>query len=149
MPYLQVHDDGFRVWLTRPYLQVHDDAFKGLADDALPASTARAPYNCRQSQQRGSVLVSLGDFEATLKSHQKSLAFKEKVLGPEHQGTARCHNDIGSVLLNLGDFEAALTSYQKSLAIKEKVLGPVHPTLPPLTTTSAQCLRVWATLRPL
>ncbi|MGI6249975.1 MAG: tetratricopeptide repeat protein [Anaerolineaceae bacterium] len=66
-------------------------------------------------------------FEKALEWAKKALAIREKVLGPDHPGTASSYNNIASVYSNQGKYEEALEGFEKALAIREKVLGPDHP----------------------
>jgi tetratricopeptide (TPR) repeat protein len=58
--------------------------------------------------------------------YERALAIREKLLGPEHPGTATSLNNLASVLEAQGDVAAARPLYERALAIYEKVLGPEH-----------------------
>ena len=58
--------------------------------------------------------------------YQRALAIKEKVLGPEHTGTATSLNNLAALYDTLGQYDKALPLYQRALAIREKALGPEH-----------------------
>jgi len=57
---------------------------------------------------------------------ERVLAIREKVLGPEHPGTAASMNSLAGLLQTTGEYEAALQLYQRALVICEKVQGPEH-----------------------
>jgi hypothetical protein len=52
-----------------------------------------------------------------------ALAIREKVLGPEHPGTAESLNDLGVLLKAQGELAAVRRLDERALAIREKVLG--------------------------
>jgi tetratricopeptide (TPR) repeat protein len=56
-----------------------------------------------------------------------ALAISEKVLGPEHPGTATSLDHLAGLLQDQGDLAGARPLYERALAIREKVLGPEHP----------------------
>ena len=58
--------------------------------------------------------------------HEKSLAIRIKVLGPEHAGVVTSYNNMAVVYKAQGRLGEALELYEKSLAIRIKVLGPEH-----------------------
>jgi tetratricopeptide (TPR) repeat protein len=60
-------------------------------------------------------------------THERALALREKVLGPEHPDVAGSVNNLGLVLQDLDDFPAAMRAHERALALREKVLGPDHP----------------------
>jgi len=59
--------------------------------------------------------------------YQRSLAIKEKALGPDHPGVAVTLNNLASLYLSQGRYEKAKTLYERALAILEKALGSHHP----------------------
>jgi tetratricopeptide (TPR) repeat protein len=66
-------------------------------------------------------------FAANDPPHELSAVGREKVLGPEHPGTADGLNNLATLLLNQDDLAAAQPLYERALTIREKVLGPEHP----------------------
>ena len=58
--------------------------------------------------------------------HERALAMRENVLGPEHPDTATSLNNLAYLLKDQGDLAGARPPYERALAIKEKVLGPEH-----------------------
>jgi tetratricopeptide (TPR) repeat protein len=74
----------------------------------------------------GSLLHARGD--ATARGYfERSLAIREKELGPDHPHTAKSLNNLGSLLWDEGDLINALLLLQHALVINEKVFGPTHP----------------------
>jgi tetratricopeptide (TPR) repeat protein len=59
--------------------------------------------------------------------HERALAIREKVLGPEHPDTANSLNNLALLLHDQGDLTAARPLFERALAIGEKVRGPEHP----------------------
>jgi CHAT domain-containing protein/Tfp pilus assembly protein PilF len=74
---------------------------------------------------------------AELDDAQRALAIREKVLGPEHPGTAVSLNRLAGLLKASGDLDAAEPLYERALAIRETALGPLHP-------DTARSLTNWA-----
>jgi tetratricopeptide (TPR) repeat protein len=58
--------------------------------------------------------------------YQRSLAIREKALGPEHPAVATSLNNLAELYRNQGRYAEAEPLYQRSLAILEKALGPDH-----------------------
>ena len=68
-----------------------------------------------------------GDYAAAESLYRRSLAIKEKALGPDHPSFAASLDSLAILFGNKGDYAAAEPLFQRSLAIKEKALGPDHP----------------------
>ena len=66
-------------------------------------------------------------YDKALEYYRKSLAIREKELGPDHPVVAHPLNNMGIIYWNKGEYDKALQYYRKSLAIMERVLGPEHP----------------------
>jgi tetratricopeptide (TPR) repeat protein len=58
---------------------------------------------------------------------ERSLAIRERVLGPEHPGTALSLHYLGFLIQLQGHFAEARPIYERALAINQKVLGTDHP----------------------
>jgi tetratricopeptide (TPR) repeat protein len=59
--------------------------------------------------------------------YQRSLAIREKALGPDHPDVATSLNNLALNYRRQGKNAEAAPLYQRSLAIREKALGPHHP----------------------
>ena len=59
--------------------------------------------------------------------YKRSLAIKEKALGPEHPDVAKVLNNLAFLYDNQGRYADAESVYRRALAISEKALGPEHP----------------------
>ncbi|CAM9618735.1 unnamed protein product, partial [Choristocarpus tenellus] len=68
-----------------------------------------------------------GNHERSHPLYQRSLAIREKVLGPDHPHLAFSLDNLAGLLKDQGNHSQAELLYQRSLAIREKVLGPDHP----------------------
>jgi tetratricopeptide (TPR) repeat protein len=71
-------------------------------------------------------LHSRAAYQAALPVSERSLAIREKVLGPEHPLTAKSLNNLALVLSQQGDLAGARPLVERALAIREKVRGPAH-----------------------
>jgi tetratricopeptide (TPR) repeat protein len=58
---------------------------------------------------------------------KRSLAIKEKALGPDHPDVATSLNILGEIHMSQGQYAQAEPLFRRSLAIREKALGPDHP----------------------
>ena len=68
-----------------------------------------------------------GTYAAAEPLYQRSLAIREKTLGPDHPHVATSLNNLALLYSDQGKYAAAEPLYQRSLAICEKALGPDHP----------------------
>jgi hypothetical protein len=75
---------------------------------------------------------------------ERSLAIREKALGPGHHTAL---NNLALLLKELGELAAARPLYERALAICEKVLGPEHPDTVMCLGNLASLLRDEATWR--
>jgi tetratricopeptide (TPR) repeat protein len=66
---------------------------------------------------------SMGNYAKAEPLYQRSLAIREKALGPEHPSTATSLNNLALLYDSMGDYAKAEPLYQRSLAIREKALG--------------------------
>jgi tetratricopeptide (TPR) repeat protein len=57
---------------------------------------------------------------------ERSLAIREKVLGPDHPDTVSSLNNLAVVIEKLGDLNASRKLKERALAIREVTLGPDH-----------------------
>ena len=91
---------------------------------------------------------------------QRSLAIREKALGPEHPDVAVSLSNLADLYRDQGKYGEAEPLYQRSLAIREKMLGPEHPDVATVLekmaelyermdrpVESAECLRRAETIR--
>ncbi|MDW8469031.1 MAG: tetratricopeptide repeat-containing protein [Burkholderiales bacterium] len=69
----------------------------------------------------------MGEYARALPLLQRSLAIREKALGPEHPAVAQSLNDLAGLYRAMGEYARALPLYERSLAILEKALGAEHP----------------------
>src|SRR5262249_21521930 len=59
--------------------------------------------------------------------YKRSLAIREKALGPDHPSVATALNNLASLYDGQGRYTEAEPLHKRSLAIREKALGPNHP----------------------
>jgi Tfp pilus assembly protein PilF len=91
-------------------------------------SDVEASAQCADLLNRaGSYSVGRAGYSAARQLHERALAIREKVLGPEHPDTAQSLNNLGVLLKEHGDLAGARPLYERALAIREKVLDPEHP----------------------
>jgi tetratricopeptide (TPR) repeat protein len=75
----------------------------------------------------GSVTDDKGDYDSSLKWHNKSLEINMRTLKSDHPNIANTHYGIANVHRNKGDYALALESYEKALMIWKKAHGEDHP----------------------
>ena len=64
--------------------------------------------------------------------YRRSLAIREKQLGPDHPDVATSLNNLADLYRSMGRYAEAEPLYRRSLAIREKrSSGPTTPTWPP------------------
>ncbi|MGK7874280.1 MAG: tetratricopeptide repeat protein [Xenococcaceae cyanobacterium] len=98
-----------------------------------PASVAqtstaqqRELEEAKQLNQQAFQLYNQGNYTEAEPLYQRSLAIREKVLGPEHPDVALSLNNLAGLYFSQGNYTEAEPLYQRSLAIRQKVLGPEH-----------------------
>jgi tetratricopeptide (TPR) repeat protein len=74
--------------------------------------------------------------------YQRSLAIREKVLGPDHPDVATSLNNLAGLYQSERRYDDAEPLYQRSLAIREKVLGPDHPDVATSLNNLARLYRI-------
>jgi tetratricopeptide (TPR) repeat protein len=77
----------------------------------------------------GSAYRSLAFYDEGLVHHERALALRLKLFGPDHPSVATSYSNIGLTYDSKGEYDKALEYYQKSLAIRLKKLGPDHPSV--------------------
>jgi tetratricopeptide (TPR) repeat protein len=82
-----------------------------------------------------------GDFAGARPLHERALAIREGVLGPEHPDTARSLVTLALLLRDQGELIGARPLVERALSIYEKVLGPEHPDTAWSLSTLAVLLR--------
>ena len=68
-----------------------------------------------------------GDYAKAEPLHKRSLAIRQKALGPDHPSVATSLNNLAELYRTQGDYAKAEPLYNRSLVILEKALGPDHP----------------------
>jgi tetratricopeptide (TPR) repeat protein len=73
------------------------------------------------------LLWSQGELAATRPLYERSLAIRERVLGPDDPVTGHSLNNLAIILHDQGEMDAARPLFDRALAIYDRVLGPDHP----------------------
>jgi len=81
----------------------------------------------KQLDAEGERLYEAGKYAEATAIAERSLAWKEVKLGPEHPSTATSLNNLALLYTNQSLYPKAEPLYQRALAINEKALGPEHP----------------------
>jgi eukaryotic-like serine/threonine-protein kinase len=87
-------------------------------DDALRMAITVGYY--------GVALRNAGRFAEAVAQHQRALALRESVLGPDHPLVALSLNHLGRSLSDAGKPQEAAPLLTRALAIRERVWGPEH-----------------------
>jgi tetratricopeptide (TPR) repeat protein len=84
------------------------------------------PDNPLYLNQAGIIAYTVGRYSEAEPLYQRSLAIREKTLGPDHLNVAGSLNNLALLYQVQGAYAKAEPLYQRSLAIREKTLGPDH-----------------------
>jgi tetratricopeptide (TPR) repeat protein len=96
--------------------------------DLSPIRRARPPIGRPTSLNNLACLLrAQGDFAAARPLYERTLAVREKALGPDHPDTATSLNNLAGLLRARGDLAAARPLYERALSIRGQALGPDHP----------------------
>ena len=95
------------------------ETFAARADDDIAWAEAHS--------SRGIVLKHRGELEEARLAHQRALAIREQILGPQHLKVASSLNNLGTVLKRMGEYKAAEAAHRRALAIRIQTLGENHP----------------------
>jgi tetratricopeptide (TPR) repeat protein len=77
--------------------------------------------------KQGNALLEAGHYTEAQASLERSLAIREKALGPDHPNVAQSLHNLALLYYAQGAYDKAEPLYQRSLAIQEKAFGPDHP----------------------
>lgn len=77
--------------------------------------------------QLGNVAMVAGRYEDAIGHHQRALALREPLLGPNHTDVAISRNGIGNALTASGRYGEAIVVHREALAAFEARLGEAHP----------------------
>jgi len=94
------------------------------------------------------LLQDKGDYVGAEPLYRRSLAIREKALGPEHPDLATGLNNLALLLKIKGDYAGAEPFYRRALAIREKALGPEHPSSKRIQANLVDLLRRKAAAKP-
>jgi Tfp pilus assembly protein PilF len=75
----------------------------------------------------GLFLRDMGLYPSALPFMERSLAIRERALGPDHPDVATGLNNLAALYRDQGDYARALPLFERSLAVFERTLGPDHP----------------------
>jgi hypothetical protein len=71
--------------------------------------------------------VAAGRAAEAIGLHERTLAGRERVLGPDHPGTLTSRNNLAAAYQDAGRAAEAIPLHERTLADRERVLGPDHP----------------------
>ncbi len=75
----------------------------------------------------GGVRYAQGKYAEAEPLYKRSLAIREKALGPEHPDVGQGLNNLAELYRTQGKYAEAAPLHKRALAIREKALGPEHP----------------------
>ena len=94
-----------------------------VTDVALPREDIQA---AGLANELGIYLYLDGEYTQAKVCLERTLAIRERLLGPDHAETSECLNHLGVLLNETGDYVSAQLCLVRSLDIDERVLGPEH-----------------------
>ncbi|HJU15371.1 MAG TPA: CHAT domain-containing tetratricopeptide repeat protein [Stellaceae bacterium] len=112
-------------WLTAAMAMVVLVPILSLPRPATAADSASAEANSLNRQ--AVALYREGRYAEAEPLYKRSLAMREKALGPEHPDVAASLNNLAELYEAEGRYTEAEPLFRRSLAILEKALGPEHP----------------------
>ena len=93
----------------------------------LDAASAQNLEQALRLNQKAIQLYNQGRYAEAEPLYKRSLAIREKALGPDHPDVAQSLNNLAVLYVDQGRYADAEPLYKRSLAIREKALGPDHP----------------------
>jgi tetratricopeptide (TPR) repeat protein len=115
------------------------------AEEAFVAAIREAMELGTDNLRLASSLSNLGqlkykqqDFAQADALFRRSLAIREHVLGPEHQGVVQSIGNLATLQYTRGELGEAQTLFERALALSEKNLGPEHADLAPTLNNLAR-----------
>jgi tetratricopeptide (TPR) repeat protein len=123
--------------VARAMIGCGEDAYHGhLAGSALAAvlphlinageRAGEEPLAAKLCSATGHALQAVGDFRTARLWHERALAIRDRMLGPDHPDTAESLNNLGVLLQHEGKLAAARPLLERALVIRQRVLGPDH-----------------------
>ena len=94
--------------------------------DACALHGARGTFKLELEKGKPAALSSEAVRAARRVELERTVAAREKALGPDHPDTAAGLENLAGLLQDQGDYAAARPYFERALAIREKALGPVH-----------------------
>jgi tetratricopeptide (TPR) repeat protein len=98
-----------------------------LADAAVRRSGDSDTLRAALLAAQGWLAYDEGAQDESLELAKKSLALRERSLGPMHPDTLESRSDLGDRLWDRGDIEGALVVYQATYDARASLLGDTHP----------------------
>ncbi|MCY1031369.1 tetratricopeptide repeat protein [Corallococcus sp. BB11-1] len=83
----------------------------------------------RLENHLGAVHFGLGLLPQASEHYERSLAIRERLLGPDHLDTARVLTNLAMVRKRQGHPREALRMYEQAIAVQQRQLGPHHPSV--------------------
>jgi eukaryotic-like serine/threonine-protein kinase len=75
----------------------------------------------------GNLYNTMGRLEDAARVHERSLAIKEKVNGPDHYFLSQSLSNLANVYMAMKRYDQAEPMHRRALAIKRRALEPNHP----------------------
>ena len=121
------------VWLGAGAAEAQTGSMPGAASSA-------EVQEARWLHQEAIALYQAGKYAAAIPLAQRSLAMREKELGPNHPDVATTLNNLAVLYSEQGEYGRAEPLYVRALAIREKALGPPIPLWSSPSATSRGCI---------
>ena len=102
-------------------------AVQAVVGDTGEDTRSRSPDVAQSLNNLAQLYHAEGRYTDAEPLYKRSLAIREKTLGPDHPDVAASLNNLAELYRNQGRYADAEPLYKRSLAINEKSLGPDHP----------------------
>src|SRR5262245_57989979 len=114
-------------WLTGAVFLAISFAYVSTATAAQTPEEKAALAEAAKLNKEGLALFNAGKYAETEPIYLRSLAIREKVLGPEHADVAQSLNNLATLYRAQAQYAKAESFFQRALTIREKALGKDHP----------------------
>jgi CHAT domain-containing protein len=95
----------------------------------LATENDRALHEARKLYTESRILYGAGKYDEARLLAERTLAIRERVLGPEHSEVAISLNILAVIYSSMGDYTRGEQFFRRAQNIWEKTLGPEHPLL--------------------
>jgi eukaryotic-like serine/threonine-protein kinase len=127
-------DLAVRAWIelidvarTQPHLAAESDHWERHASALLARIEAHEPIEAQLYFTLGNMRHTQGRYEEAVELHERALAIRERLHGPEHVHVGESLRGLGTALEAAGRFDEAVQQHRRAVTLLESLLGVNHP----------------------